>query len=75
MPQTSSPATHQEHLETLQSTVMDILQPKAANDLQRQRKGTAELRHKWTPHIPPGQSGADQRHLLIGPHPQGPQTG
>ncbi|KAL0159100.1 hypothetical protein M9458_047176, partial [Cirrhinus mrigala] len=38
MPQTSSPATHQEHLETLQSNVMDILQPKAANDLQRQRK-------------------------------------
>ncbi|KAL0182296.1 hypothetical protein M9458_021671, partial [Cirrhinus mrigala] len=38
MPQTSSPATHQEHLETLQSTVMDIPQPKAANDLQRQRK-------------------------------------
>ncbi|KAL0151754.1 hypothetical protein M9458_052905 [Cirrhinus mrigala] len=38
MPQTSSPATHQEHLETLQSTVVDSLQPKAANDLQRQRK-------------------------------------
>ncbi|KAI2647436.1 Dynein heavy chain-like protein [Labeo rohita] len=38
MPQTSSPATHQEHLETLQSTVMDILQPKAANNLQWQRK-------------------------------------
>ncbi|KAL0150775.1 hypothetical protein M9458_053933 [Cirrhinus mrigala] len=38
MPQTSSPATHQEHLETLQSTVMDLLQPKAANDLQWQRK-------------------------------------
>ncbi|KAL0147493.1 hypothetical protein M9458_057208 [Cirrhinus mrigala] len=38
MPQTSSPATHQEHLETLQSTVMDILQPKAANDLLWQRK-------------------------------------
>ncbi|KAL0180350.1 hypothetical protein M9458_025792, partial [Cirrhinus mrigala] len=38
MPQTSSPATHQEHLETPQSTVMDSLQPKAANDLQRQRK-------------------------------------
>ncbi|KAL0150021.1 hypothetical protein M9458_054680, partial [Cirrhinus mrigala] len=38
MPQTSSPATHQEHLETPQSTGMDILQPKAANDLQRQRK-------------------------------------
>ncbi|KAL0149597.1 hypothetical protein M9458_055124, partial [Cirrhinus mrigala] len=38
MPQTSSPATHQEHLETLQSTVMDILQPKAANNLQWQEK-------------------------------------
>ncbi|KAL0152619.1 hypothetical protein M9458_052342 [Cirrhinus mrigala] len=38
MPQTSSPATHQEHLETPQSTVMDSLQPKAANDLQWQRK-------------------------------------
>ncbi|KAL0197879.1 hypothetical protein M9458_006419, partial [Cirrhinus mrigala] len=32
------PATHQEHLETPQSTVMGILQPKAANDLQWQRK-------------------------------------
>ncbi|KAL0154194.1 hypothetical protein M9458_050501, partial [Cirrhinus mrigala] len=42
MPQTSSPATHQEHLETLQSTGMDILQPKAVNNLQRQRK---ELRN------------------------------
>ncbi|KAL0192559.1 hypothetical protein M9458_010855, partial [Cirrhinus mrigala] len=38
MPQTSSPATHQEHPETPQGTVMDILQPKAANDLQWQRK-------------------------------------
>ncbi|KAL0147883.1 hypothetical protein M9458_056804 [Cirrhinus mrigala] len=37
MPQTSSPATHQEHLKTPQSTVMAILQAKAANDLQRQR--------------------------------------
>ncbi|KAL0170619.1 hypothetical protein M9458_035215 [Cirrhinus mrigala] len=38
MPQTSSPATHQEHLGTPQSTGMDILQPKAVNNLQRQRK-------------------------------------
>ncbi|KAF4115199.1 hypothetical protein G5714_002688 [Onychostoma macrolepis] len=29
---------HQDHLKTRQSTVMDILQPKAANDLQWQRK-------------------------------------
>ncbi|KAL0147449.1 hypothetical protein M9458_057245 [Cirrhinus mrigala] len=38
MPQTSSPATHQEHLGSPQSTGMDILQPKAVNNLQRQRK-------------------------------------
>uniref|UniRef100_A0A671MCI4 Retrotransposon gag domain-containing protein n=1 Tax=Sinocyclocheilus anshuiensis TaxID=1608454 RepID=A0A671MCI4_9TELE len=30
--------SHQAHLENQQSTVMDILQPKAANDLQQQRK-------------------------------------
>ncbi|KAF4096747.1 hypothetical protein G5714_022716 [Onychostoma macrolepis] len=29
---------HQDHLKTPQSTVMDILQPKAANNLQWQRK-------------------------------------
>ncbi|KAL0173895.1 hypothetical protein M9458_029863, partial [Cirrhinus mrigala] len=38
MPQTSSPATNQEHPGSPQSTGMDSLQPKAANDLQRQRK-------------------------------------
>ncbi|ROL55595.1 hypothetical protein DPX16_23612 [Anabarilius grahami] len=38
MPQTSSPAPHQHPLEAWRSSVMDILQPEAANDLQWQRK-------------------------------------
>lgn len=37
-PQTSSPATHQDHLETGQSSVMDIPQPEAGNNLPWQRK-------------------------------------
>ncbi|ROJ46199.1 hypothetical protein DPX16_10924 [Anabarilius grahami] len=37
-PQTSSPAPHQHPLEARRSSVMDILQPEAVNDLQCQRK-------------------------------------
>ncbi len=54
---------HQDHLETQQSTVMDIFQPKAAGDLQWQRKEQRDC--DTSGHPTPRMSHQEQASIII----------
>ncbi len=75
IPQTSSPASSPRPPENLAEHCDGHPSAQSSQWPAMAEKGTARLRHTWTPDTQPEPPGADKHHLLLGPHPQGPQTG